>query len=797
MRARNRLRLWQGLWVLCLLIGHGIFALYAWLPADGATGDLESFSPKGFRVQWLLEEQEGGLQVGDVIVRAGGHTVDEWLAGATRGPEWRTGGIVPYEVLRDDQLIVLQIRLSPVSFRSILLRWGAQFAVSCAFFLIGLYVFWKRPQELPARLLMLFCTIMMLQYWADAYNFQYATLPWRWPFWFHLTFEHGFYSLAIATVCYFALVFPTPHPLVRRFPRLMPFVLYAVYPVGILGGMALSPSYSAAMGVGNNMAWILAIVEIGLAIGAGIHSVGTARDPVSRAQVRWILWSACVGCAVMLPSYVLPMIVTNRAPLPHPISMLLIAFIPVVLAIAILRYRLFDIEIIINRTLVYAALTVLLGGLYLVIVRLSTVVIQMVAHQENDTLVVFIATMSTALAFAPLRQRVQLLIDRAFYRTKLDYQRLLPEMTERLATSIVLDELSALLTDELPQRLHIAWATLGVLDPTSERFIPIGNEANRSTVSVPPPVFDDLKREGRPLLRLQPQSDLPAEVQEYFERNGIEVSIPLSVGAKQVGLYNLGSKLSGDAYSREEVRLLHLLGKQASVAIENAQLYKQAQQEISERKRAEERIKASLAEKEVLLKEIHHRVKNNLQVISSLLFLQSKSIKEQEILEIFQDSQSRVRSMALVHEKLYQSQDLARIDFGEYVRSLANYLLRSYSAGSHRVELAIDIAAVFLSIDTAIPCGLILNELISNSLRHAFLDGRAGKIHVELQENEGGQLELTVSDNGTGLSEELDFRNTTSLGLQLVNSLVRQLDGAIALDRQGGTTFQITFVDPA
>jgi PAS domain S-box-containing protein len=215
--------------------------------------------------------------------------------------------------------------------------------------------------------------------------------------------------------------------------------------------------------------------------------------------------------------------------------------------------------------------------------------------------------------------------------------------------------------------------------------------------------------------------------------------------------------------------------------------------DITERKRAEDQIKASLREKDVLLKEIHHRVKNNLQVISSLLYLQSRGVEDDQALEMFRDSESRVRSMALVHERLYQSPDLARIDFGEYIRSLANSLFRSYGINTNVIKLKIKVGDVLLGVDTAIPCGLIINELVSNSLKHAFPDGKAGEIRIELRSGDHGKFSLMVSDNGIGLPKYMDFRNTESLGLQLINTLVEQLEGTIELDRSGGTTFKIIF----
>ena len=216
-------------------------------------------------------------------------------------------------------------------------------------------------------------------------------------------------------------------------------------------------------------------------------------------------------------------------------------------------------------------------------------------------------------------------------------------------------------------------------------------------------------------------------------------------------------------------------------------------EDITERKRAENQIKASLKEKEVLLREIHHRVKNNLQIISSLLNLESRYIKDEQTLEVFKEIQNRIRSMALIHEKLYQSKDLARIDFAGYIRSLVADLFRSYKANSHLITLKTNIDDVLLGIDTAISCGLIINELVSNSLKYAFPEGRQGAIHVDFHLGEEGKFTLIVGDNSVGFPKDLDFRNTESLGLRLTCTLVDQLEGTIELDRSGGTEFKVTF----
>jgi PAS domain S-box-containing protein len=216
-------------------------------------------------------------------------------------------------------------------------------------------------------------------------------------------------------------------------------------------------------------------------------------------------------------------------------------------------------------------------------------------------------------------------------------------------------------------------------------------------------------------------------------------------------------------------------------------------EDITDRKLAEEKVRSSLSEKEVLLREIHHRVKNNLQIISSLLNLQSRQVKDEPALDMFQESRNRVRSMALVHEKLYRSKDLAKVDFSGYIQSLATHLFMVYGIKTDAVRLDIDVQDVYLNINTSIPCGLIVNELISNSLKHAFTEGNGGNIRIVLRPENGNKFKLVVSDNGCGLPQNVDVTQTESLGLQLVSMLVSQLQGSIHIERNKGTSFQIIF----
>ncbi|MGB3638081.1 MAG: histidine kinase dimerization/phosphoacceptor domain -containing protein [Rivularia sp. (in: cyanobacteria)] len=215
--------------------------------------------------------------------------------------------------------------------------------------------------------------------------------------------------------------------------------------------------------------------------------------------------------------------------------------------------------------------------------------------------------------------------------------------------------------------------------------------------------------------------------------------------------------------------------------------------DITVRKQVENKLKSSLKEKEVLLKEIHHRVKNNLQIISSLLRLQSGYIKDKQALEIFKDSQNRVRAMALIHENLYQTNNLAKIDFSEYIRKLTNNLTRCYNITN--IKINTNIEKTFLKIDTAIPCGLIINELISNSIKHAFKNSHEGEIYVEFISLQTDKYSLSVGDNGMGATENISSLKKQSLGLELVWNLVEQLEGTIVYSFKLGTSFRITFAE--
>ena len=325
--------------------------------------------------------------------------------------------------------------------------------------------------------------------------------------------------------------------------------------------------------------------------------------------------------------------------------------------------------------------------------------------------------------------------------------------------------------------------------------------------------------------RYVPDIDKDDIIGEAGKGSGIKsyISVPLSIEGNTVGCVHICSSKKR-AFRKYDILLVENVSKQLETAINNA---KQAEalrkseealrksrddleervdertfelqkantlliKEILERRCVESELKQSLAEKDVLFKEIHHRVKNNLQIISSLLNLESRQIKDQKALASFNESKNRIRSIATLHEQLYRSKDVSRIDFTAYMRNMTNYLLRTYGVGNDFIRVNMNTERIYLDLNTAIPCGLIVNELVSNAIKHGFPDGGQGEIKIDFKKKDDKYF-LSVSNNGVRFPKGLDINNCTTLGLELISSLSKQLKGKLSLTREGVTEFKLEF----
>ncbi|HHY00804.1 MAG TPA: PAS domain S-box protein [Methanothermobacter sp.] len=251
--------------------------------------------------------------------------------------------------------------------------------------------------------------------------------------------------------------------------------------------------------------------------------------------------------------------------------------------------------------------------------------------------------------------------------------------------------------------------------------------------------------------------------------------VPVLLAEKLVGVITLTN--TADIFTRDDLDAIERLAVFYAMAIQN--------------KKAEKKIKQSLHEKKILLREIHHRVKNNMQIISSLLNLQLNYVTEEKSANLLKESRGRIKSMAMVHEKLYQSPSLTKIDLGDYVGALVSNIFFTYGINTKNIKKEIDVENIEIGIDTAIPCGLIINEIVTNSVKHAFPD-HTGKITVKISSSHD-DIQLTLSDNGIGIPEKLDYEKTDSLGLKLVKSLVDQIDGHMTIESTNGTSIKIIF----
>lgn len=412
---------WWGIWGLFIAIAIGLAGMYALLPADGRTGDLESFAAAdstGFLIRYRIEARETPLQGGDIVLKVDGRTITEWLYGAERSDHWQMGGTVAYELLRDGQPMTVMIPLESALLHEKFQYQYPNIIVLILFAGVGTFVFWKRPRDSAARLMMLFCMFAALSLYIDLFNFQIVALVYRIPLWIQFFLEHIVYEMSYVTGALFALSFPLKHPWLERRPRL--------FIIGLIGFCVGSPLVTAALLVptdltaalyqSNRVSFLGALLGQALILYAYARQFRRAHDPMIRSQVLWIFWSASLAGVMFFPLYVLPLLMPT---LQHLLNVNLVLFVlgivPVSLAIAVLKFRLFDIDLVINRSLVYGGAALMLGfGLVIGLRVLETVL------GGSSEIIALIVLVIAILLFNPLRRRMQTLVDRRLYRFRFD-----------------------------------------------------------------------------------------------------------------------------------------------------------------------------------------------------------------------------------------------------------------------------------------------------------------------------------------------------------------------------------------
>lgn len=358
--------------------------------------------------------------------------------------------------------------------------------------------------------------------------------------------------------------------------------------------------------------------------------------------------------------------------------------------------------------------------------------------------------------------------------------------------------------------LELIFNMIGKLFDNKNLYIALYNDVEK-TISFPIYSVDGrrIKQNGRAfsngLTEYILTSKIPLLIKNdlhgTFKRLGIHfmgkiskslLSVPMILGNKIYGVITIQDYKQENSFSASEADLLMTVASQTAIALENARLFSAVQLELDKKNRAEKRLKSSLREKELLLKEVHHRVKNNLQIMSSLLRLQSSTLNNAPTQKVFLESENRIKAMAIVHNKLYDSNSYDRIDFADYVKTLITNLFISLGVRTNIISYELKMPDTLLNIDTAIPLGLIINELISNSCKYAFPDNRKGIISIIL-EKDGLDYTLTVKDDGIGMDDKIDPVAKGTLGMTLVKLLSAQIDGKVESNFTGGTSHKIRF----
>ncbi|HAG82043.1 MAG TPA: hypothetical protein DCL61_12960 [Cyanobacteria bacterium UBA12227] len=383
-------------------------------------------------------------------------------------------------------------------------------------------------------------------------------------------------------------------------------------------------------------------------------------------------------------------------------------------------------------------------------------------------------------------------------RQQVSQQALLNQIVQAMQDTLVLDDILQRTVNQLHIALEVNRCLIFRPDPDNQMVAHHVSEATAEGQSLIG-IYCDFYRyyrpilsTGKPIVLSEIDQKLPPEIQTAAQICGIRaiLIVPLLYQQSYIGGISLIQCDAERKWMRNEIAFVQAVTDHCAIAIHQGELHQQLQIQLQERQQAEEQIKIALREKEILLQEIHHRVKNNLQIISSLLDLQSMQIQDRDTLELFRESQNRIKAMALIHQELYQSENLSRVNFSDYIENLSHQLIATYAFNPGDIILQLNLDKVSLNLDTAIPCGLIINELIANALKHGCSINTKARIWLELK-LDNNQMILVVGNDAINSCQPLDLSTKKSLGLQLVKALVEQLEGEIEIEQNCGTVFKI------
>ncbi|MBN1582303.1 MAG: hypothetical protein JXA89_16475 [Anaerolineae bacterium] len=586
---RNLTRSWMSVTLLivsCIGLAYVGFSLWIQtrLPTDGTLWT-ES-SPSGISIANVVVPVPGGLQTGDQILAIDGRTIWEWSQAALSGrgtSYWRIGQTVTYRLRRNGQMIDLPVTLMPFSLARVsLLRTGV-YALILLALVIGGYVMLAQPNNTAARILFLIgiCLLFTL-----SLHVQVAILVTPALFVVENALKFLSRSMLFSGFLQLFLVFPVTKPRLRGKEKWLR-LLYILPPfISVLIGLIFGETPSRALTLAWQSISLLGLVMLILGIASVIHTYITVRNTTARSQIRWIAWGCIVGLLPYILFTALPEVLAGRGLLMVEVTSFFVIALPVSIAISIARYRLFYIDTVIRHSVLYTLFTILLAIVYIVLVALLNQAVLQMTGQSHNTIVVFISTFVVTTAFWALRSRVTQLVFQLFNRGRVPPNKLLAEMSERLARTIRVAEIETLLTQTIPEKLESRRGYLQI--PGQGKFL-LDTEAGKTRLSSLQEVWDAWREHGaQPVFRSTLPSWFPkmafenalssgtvSGVPDTAASNRIELVLPLVAGDQLVGLWGLEPRSSKRPFSGEQVRVLNTLGRQVAVSVQNAHLVSQ------------------------------------------------------------------------------------------------------------------------------------------------------------------------------------------------------------------------------
>jgi len=772
------------------------FTLQTHLPSDGCRTGINHIRSDGIQCVDRLLAYPNGLQLNDWVSRIDGRPLEEWLQVRVPRPRWSAGMTVPYVIVRQgiEQTVGVTLHLLPLG---TVLQWNLlHFLFSLVFLLFGCFVFRRRPGDPAARLFLVICLAVAVQRSGEIFEIQPSLIVQGWPFWLHLAVDQVSWWLLLAAGLHFSLLFPLRKGVITRHPVLVPAAIYGIFPLLAIGASLTGSTASQGLNRLYRTDHFLALVGGLGALGVFLHSFRTIRQPLAKAQLRWLAWAAGVALLPVLTLYSLPAILGTRRLLPDALALLLLLLIPLAVAFSIIRYHLWDIDIIIRRSLVYGTLTLLLTGLYVALVTVLQGVSQALTGQTSN-LALALSTLVIALLLQPIRAQLQLLVDRLFFRHKYRARQVLVSFTRSLSGLHTTQEVLNLVLDAVATAMGAE--TASVMVPAGEEYRVVAShnlnhQARHIRFRQGTGAAGWVEREGKPLLlhsagEERSAASVPPGAEEELRSLNAVLCIPLLADEKVVGLINLGEKRSQMPYSGDDVEILVTMGRTTALALENARLHEERVNIL--RRQLAQVTAAQEEERRRIAQELHDGLGPALASMNIRLHTARKRLLRdrhpvaEEIAELAELAQANIQD---IRRLIYDLRPAALDELG-LVPALREYL--AYCRREHGLDIRFTVqegerlpAAVEMALFR------ITQESLNNVVRHA----KARRVDVTLEQDEN-RVTLRIADNGRGFDPQAP-RSGSHLGLWSIKERAEQLGGRLEVTSAPGAGTEVQVVIP-